>query len=91
MRLFELHNLQDLVLFLFPALAFVVLFAIGLSFAYIVCRDSEDRHVKVTERFPGGIEGRNAPFPLIVYIVIFGTIVWGLLYIFFYGYLGVQI
>ncbi|RJQ57448.1 MAG: hypothetical protein C4530_12490 [Desulfobacteraceae bacterium] len=91
MRLFELQNIQDLVLFLFPALAFIVLFAIGLSFAYIAWNDSDERHVKITERFPGGIEERNAPFPLILYIVIFGTIAWALLYIFFYGYLGVKI
>ncbi len=78
-------------LYLFPALAFVVVFALGLSFAHFVRKDSRDRWERIIERHAGDIEGRNAPFPLVLYLIIFGTIAWGLLYTFFYGFLGVKI
>lgn len=91
MRLFELHNLQDFALYLFPALAFVVLFGIGLAFIHFVGRDSEDRKTRIIERFSDGIEGRNAPFPLVLTLIIAGTVLWGILYTLFYGLLGVKI
>jgi hypothetical protein len=91
MRYFELRNLQDFVLYLFPALAFVVLFGIGLAFAHFIRKDSEKRHSEIIERFAGGIEGKNAPFPLIVHLIIIGTVLWGFFYIVFYGVFEVKI
>ena len=40
---------------------------------------------------PEGIEGRNAPFPLISYLVIYGTIIWVIAYIVLIGVLKVKI
>jgi hypothetical protein len=82
---------MDFVLYLFPALAFVVLFGIGLAFTHFIREDSEKRHKEIIERFAGGIEGKNAPFPLIVYLIIIGTVVWSFLYILLTGVFEVKI
>ncbi len=90
MRFFDLLNVQHFVLYLFPALAFIVLFIAGLKYSYIKTKNSKKRLSQIIEKYPGGIEGRNAPFPLVLTLTIAGTIVWGLLYIFFIGTLGVK-
>jgi len=90
MRYFDLLSIQHLVLFLFPALVFIVLFWVGLKFSHIKTRDSQERESRIIEKFEDGIEGRNAPFPLVLSMTIAGTIVWGLLYIFCIGTLGVK-
>jgi hypothetical protein len=46
---------------------------------------------KVIERYPGGIEGRNAPFPLVLILIILGTVLWAYFYILVTGLLGVKI
>jgi hypothetical protein len=91
MHYFELRNFQDFVSYLFPALAGLLLFAVGLAFSHFHRRDSEERKKKIIESYPGGIEGRNAPFPLVLYLTIAGTVVWALLYIILTGTLGVKI
>ncbi len=91
MRYFELLGIQHFVMYLFPALATIVLFIIGLGYYYIHSKDSEERKNRIIEQFPGGIEGRNAPFPLVLYLIIAGTIVWGLAYLILIGVLGVKI
>ena len=91
MRYFELLNLQHFVLYLFPALATIVIFAAGLGFYYLRRRDSAERETRIIEEFPGGIQGRNAPFPLVVLLIIVGTVIWSLAYILLIGILGVRI
>ena len=91
MRYFQLLGIQHFFMYLFPALATIVLFVIGLGYYYIRRKDSEARKTRIIEQFPGGIEGRNAPFPVFLYLVIAGTIVWGLAYIVLIGVLGVKI
>ena len=91
MRFFELLNIQHFVLYLFPAVAFCIIFAVGLAITYFKGKDSADREKRIIERFPGGIEGRNAPFPLVLIIIIAGTVVWSLAYIVLIGVLGVKI
>lgn len=91
MRYFELLGIQHLAMYLFPALAFIVLFIIGLGFYSIHRKDSKERETRITEQYPGGIKGRNAPFPLLLYLIIAGTIIWGLIYIILIGFLGVKI
>ena len=91
MRFFELLNIQHFVLYLFPAVAFCIIFSVGLAFTYFKGKDSADKEKRVIERFPGGIEGRNAPFPLVLILIIAGTVIWSLAYIVFIGVLGVKI
>jgi len=91
MRFFELLNIQQFVLYLFPAWAFILVFVAGLSFAHLRTKESEKKLSKIIEKYPGGIEGRNAPFPLILTMTIAGTVIWGLAYIILIGLLGVKI
>jgi hypothetical protein len=91
MRLFELIGIEHFVLYLFPTLAFIVLFAIGLGFYYFHTKDSKQRMEEIIESYPGGIEGREAPFPLVLTLTIVGTVVWVLAYIILTGVLGIKI
>ena len=81
MRYFELLNIQHFVIYLLPALGFIVLFAIGLGFYHFRSKDAAERETRIIEEFPEGIQGRNAPFPAIAYLTIIGTIIWVLGYI----------
>ena len=91
MRLFEMVGIEDFVLYFFPSLAFIFVFAAGLSFVYFRRKNSEDKLTTIIEKFPGGIEGRNAPFPLVLFMVIAGTVIWVLGYILFIGLSGIII
>ena len=91
MRYFQLLGIQHFVMYLFPALATVVLFIVGLGFYYINRKDAKERETRIIEEYPGGIQGRNAPFPLVLILTLVGTIVWGLAYIILIGTLGVKI
>jgi hypothetical protein len=91
MRYFEVLGIQHFFMYLFPAIATIVLFIIGLGFYHIQRRDAAERENRIIERYPGGIEGRNAPFPILAYLVIIGTIVWVLAYILLIGGLKVKI
>ena len=91
MRYFQLLGIQHFVMYLFPALATIVLFIIGLGYYYIRRKDSEERKTLIIEQYPGGIEGRNAPIPVFLYLTIAGTIIWVFVYIVLIGVLGVKI
>jgi hypothetical protein len=91
MRYFQLLGIQHFVLYLFPALSAIVLFIIGLGYYHIGRKDSEERKTRIIEQYPGGIQGRNAPFPLFLILILVGTIVWSLAYIILIGFLGVKI
>ena len=52
--------------------------------------DPAERESRIIERYPGGIEGRNAPFPILAYLIIIGTIIWVLAYILLIGVLKVK-
>ena len=91
MRIFDILNLQHFVLYLFPALAFILVFAAGLGYVHIRRKASAERLTRIIENYPGGIEGRNAPFPLVVTLIIASTVVWCLLYILLTGLLKVKI
>ena len=91
MRYFEVLGIQHFYMYFFPAIASIALFIIGLGFYHFNRKDSAERQARIIERYPGGIEGRNAPFPLITYLVIIGTVIWVLAYIVLIGVLKVKI
>jgi hypothetical protein len=91
MRYFELLGIQHFVMYLLPALAFIALFIIGLGFYHFRRKDSAERETRIIEEFPGGIQGRNAPIPIVVSLILIGTIAWVLAYILLIGGLGVKI
>lgn len=91
MRFFELLGFHHVILYLLPSLIFIVLFAIYLSYSHFRSADAERRKQEIIETFADDIQGRNAPFPLGMILTIAGTVLWGLLYIWFTGSLGVKI
>jgi len=91
MRYFELLGVQHFFMYLFPAIATIALFIIGLGFYHFYRKDSAEREARVIERYPGGIEGRNAPFPILLGLIVAGSVVWVLAYILLIGFLKVKI
>jgi hypothetical protein len=91
MRYFELLGIQDVVLYLFPTVIFVLVFALALACAHWRGPDDARRHRQILYRFPDGIEDRNAPFPLAMGLIIAGTVLWAFGYILMTGLLGVII
>ena len=90
MRYFDILGLQHFIMYLFPAVAFIMLFILGLGFYHINRRDSAERESRIIERYAGGIEGRNAPFPIFLYLTIAGTVIWVIAYILLIGLLKVK-
>ena len=91
MRFFNLMNLRDVILYLFPTLVFILIFGAFLGYTHIRGKDSEERMNRIENRFPEGIEDRNAPFPLGMTLTIVGTVLWAFFYILGHGLLGVKI
>lgn len=91
MHFFELRNIQHFVIYLLPAFLGVIIFAIGLARTHFRHEDDDKRMQEVHSTYVGGIEERDAPFPLILVLVLGGTVVWGFLYIILYGVLGVKL
>jgi hypothetical protein len=91
MRLFELLNFQDVVLYLFPALIFLFVFGTALAYSHFSTRDSETRQKKIYGQYVEGFETRNGPFPLSLVLILIGTFIWAFLYTLIVGLLGVKI
>lgn len=91
MRLFALSNFQDIMLYFFPTLIFMILFGVGLAFTRFRGKNDAQREKEIIYRYPDGIEDRDAPFPLIMILTIVGTVIWAFFYILMHGLLGVKI
>lgn len=91
MRFFGLLNFQHVMGYIFPTLLFMVVFGVGLAFTHFHSKDAETRKTAVTGEFADGIQDRHSPYPLVMVLIIAGTIVWGFFYILMHGLLGVKI
>jgi len=91
MRFFALLNFQDIILYVFPALIFVILFGFALAHSHFRSKNSEERKKRILYLFPEGIEDRNAPFPIVLVLIIIGTLIWAFFYILMIGVLEVTI
>ena len=91
MRFFNLLNIQHFVLYFFPAFITLLLIAIALKFSYFHSKDSEEKLTRISHRYPLGIEERDAPFPLVLLLIILGTVIWVFGYILMIGWLGIKI
>ncbi|MEE4609396.1 MAG: hypothetical protein V2L15_10955 [Desulfobacteraceae bacterium] len=91
MRYFALLNFQHVILYFFPALIFVVLLGLSLGYSAFHRTGNEERRRRIIQRYPSGIEERNAPFPLVLILIIAGTLVWALGYTLAVGLLQVRI
>lgn len=91
MRFFQLLNFQHLILAVFPTLIFIILLALALGHSHFKGSDSEDRKRRIIYRYPERIEDRNAPFPLVMTLIVAGVVAWAFFYILLHGLLGVKI
>jgi hypothetical protein len=91
MRLFALLNFQHVMGYLFCGLLFMVVFGIGLAYSHLHTKDAELRKKQIVSRFADGIEDRDAPYPLVMMLIIAGAVIWGFFYILMHGLLGVKI
>ena len=91
MRYFELLGLQHVILFIFPTLIFMILFYLGITHSHFRGKKSKEKLTKIVHSYPAGLESRNAPFPLILILIIASFIIWTFLYTLGTGILGVKI
>lgn len=91
MRFYELMSFRHVVGFIFPTITFILVFAVGLAFMHLDRGDTAKRQSEILYRFPGGIEDRNQPFPLVMLLIIAGTVLWVFFYILGTGVMGVKI
>ncbi|MCJ7829997.1 MAG: hypothetical protein MUP74_01295 [Desulfobacterales bacterium] len=91
MRYFVLLNEQHIMLYLWPTLAFIVIFALGLAYSHLRGQDSAAREHQLYGTYPDEIQDRDAPFPLALGLIIAGTVLWGVLYVLGTGLWGVKI
>jgi hypothetical protein len=80
MRFFDLLDFQDVMLFVFPTLLFILLFAVGLAHTHFRMRDSEEREQRIIHVFPGDIAERDGPVPLLLILIIVGFALWAVFY-----------
>ncbi|MFO7932129.1 MAG: hypothetical protein ACQETG_02890 [Thermodesulfobacteriota bacterium] len=85
MRFFELLNNIHIFIYLFPALAFIVVFGLALGYSHFRSEGDKRRMEEVVRRYPEGLESRNAPFPLAMTVIIIATVVWVFFYILYIG------
>ena len=91
MHYFELRNIQHFVAYFFPAYICVFVFAAGLAFSHFKTKRSEQASREVYYTFVEGIQDREGPFPLVLTLIILGTVLWVLTYILAIGFAGVKI
>jgi hypothetical protein len=91
MRFFNLLGFQHVVLFFIPTLILIILLYWGFSRTHFQGKDSEERKKTVVHQYPEGIEEMNAPFPVILILIIAGFLLWAFFYAFGIGQLGVII
>ncbi len=91
MHFFELRNVQHFMMYLFPAFIAVFLIGAGLAYTHFRGKDSDGRKKGIRHKFLGEIEERNEPFPLVLVLIIVGTVLWAFFYILATGLLGVKI
>ncbi len=91
MRLFALLNFQHVMGYIFVGLLFMLVFGVALSFAHFRTENAQRRMTEIVGRFREGIQDRNAPYPLVMTMIIAGVFIWGFFYILMHGMLGVKI
>ena len=91
MRYFELLNYQHAIGSILVALIFMVLFAVGLAYTPLMNSKNKQPKAEDKHQFADNIEEGGGPFPLIMGLIISGTIIWAFIYVFYYGFSEVNI
>ena len=91
MRFFELLSFQHVMGYIFAGWIFMLVFGVGLAFSHFRSKEAAQRMTTITGRYPEGLEERDAPYPLVMVLLIAGAVLWGFFYILMHGLLGVKI
>ncbi len=91
MHFFLVRDIQHLVMYFFPAFLSVFLIGVGLAYTFFRTRGSEEDKDASYHTYPDGIVDKRGPFPLILILVIAGTVIWGFFYVLAMGLLEVRI
>jgi hypothetical protein len=86
MRFFEILNNQQVAALIIIAIIFLILFGVALAFIPMSGPKAKAFNIKVIQNFADGINKGDGPFPLIITLLIAGTILWTVFYILFYGF-----
>ena len=86
MRFFELLNTQQVIALVIIAIIFLILFGVALSVFPLSGPKNRTASIQAIQQFADGIQKGNGPFPLIIALLLGGTILWALFYILFYGF-----
>lgn len=85
MRFFELLNTQQVLALIILTMIFAILFGVTLWVLPMSGPKSRVSNNKAVQQFADGIEKANGPFPMIIALIIGGTVLWAIYYILFYG------
>ena len=91
MHFFGIRDIQHFILYFFPAFLTVLLIGIGLAFTHFRTKKSEQRKDEIYHEYNEGIQDKNGPFPLILILIIAGTVIWAIFYILAIGLMEVKI
>ena len=78
-------------LFLFPALIFILLFGMALAYSRFHSAKGEEKEKCLYYTFPENLKDKQSPVPLVLILIIVGTVIWGFLYVFISGLMGRKI
>jgi hypothetical protein len=90
MRFYNLLNNQHIFMYIFPTLVLIIMLAMGFGYVHYVRKYPPGEKRLINVIYPG-IEERTAPFPLVVILIIMGTVLWGFFYTLGYGILRIKI
>ena len=85
MRFFELLNTQHVLAMIIVTLIFAVLFGVTLSVLPMLGPKTRVSNIKAVQNFVDGIQKTNGPFPMIIALIVGGTVLWAIYYILYYG------
>ncbi len=85
MRFFQLLNTQQVLAMIILTLVFAILFGVTLWVLPMFGPRSRVSNLKAVQRFADGIEKADGPFPMIMALIVGGTVLWALYYILYYG------
>ena len=85
MRFFELLNTQHVLAMITLTLIFAVLFGVTLWVLPMFGPRSRVTNLKAVQQFADGIEKADGPFPMIIALIVGGTVLWAMYYILYYG------
>jgi len=85
MRFFELLNTQHVLALILLTLIFAILFGVTLSVLPLFGSKARVLNIKAVQHFADGIEKADGPFPMIMALIVGGTVLWAIYYILYYG------